>query len=301
VSAGGRTVAVDWGTSRFRATWLAEDGMPDGHVDAPRGIATLGGAAEFPAVLQEMCGPWLADPRTARIVISGMAGSRNGWFEAPYVPCPARIGDLRPVRAPFDLDGRPVHFVPGLSARGADGALDVIRGEETLIAGAVRPGDPALVCLPGTHSKWAEWDGEAVRGFATFMTGELHGLCLKHGLIGRLAAEPDPGGEGFARGLVASAGPGGVLHLIFRARTEVLDGRMGGADVAPFLSGVLVGAEIAGARELFGTGRRVLLVSEGPLRAAYREAFAATGVAADEVDAPAAFLAGQARIAGTLA
>ncbi len=297
MTAADRTIAVDWGTSRFRASWLAADGSDEGFVDRPEGIAQVPSREAFPDVLGRLCRPWLDDPRTGRIVISGMAGSRNGWFEVPYVACPTALSGLRPVAAPFTMEGRPVAFVPGLSAATADGAFEVMRGEETLIAGAAGADEEALVCLPGTHSKWADWSRGTIRSFVTFMTGEVHGLCMTHGLIGRLAAEPHAQGA-FARGLDHARTPGGLLHHVFRARTEALAGRIAGTEVAGYLSGLLVGAEIEGLRALLPGDRPVVLVSSGILAEAYATAFAARGVAFRSVDAHAAFLAGQRTIVG---
>ena len=172
-----------------------------------------------------------------------------------------------------------------------------MRGEETLIAGAAGDGEEGLVCLPGTHSKWADWSHGTVRSFATFMTGEIHGLCMTHGLIGRLAVEPRTQGA-FARGLDHAGTPGGLLHHIFRARTEALAGRIDGTEVAGYLSGLLVGAEIEGLRTLFPGDRPVVLVASGVLADAYATAFAARGIAYRSIDAHTAFLAGQALIVG---
>jgi 2-keto-3-deoxy-galactonokinase len=41
VNAADRTIAVDWGTSRVRATWLLADGSIDGFVRVPTTKRTL--------------------------------------------------------------------------------------------------------------------------------------------------------------------------------------------------------------------------------------------------------------------
>src|SRR5205823_2159314 len=148
--------------------------------------------------------------------------------------------------AMLDVTDR-VSIVPGVIARGPSGP-DVMRGEETLVFGAeIADG---LVCLPGTHSKWAEVKGGVIADFATFMTGESYALYRHHSLLGRLAAEPEDL-RGFDAGLEAARAPGGVLNRLFQARARVLDGLMDGGAVAPYLSGLLIGTEIEGALQRF--------------------------------------------------
>ena len=69
---------------------------------------------------------------------------------------------------------RDIRILPGIAQRDPK-APDVMRGEETQLLGAlgVDAADDAVVCMPGTHSKWVRANGGTVERFATFMTGEL--------------------------------------------------------------------------------------------------------------------------------
>ena len=79
-------VMVDWGTSSLRAAFATNDQVEQTrHSD--QGILKVS-AGEFPRTLHELCGDWLEVPN-ALCLISGMAGSAQGWSLAPYCPCPA--------------------------------------------------------------------------------------------------------------------------------------------------------------------------------------------------------------------
>ena len=110
------------------------------------------------------------------------------------------------------------------------GAVDVMRGEETLCLGAgITDG---LICLPGTHPKWVAMKAGRIERFATYFTGEMYALLRHHSMVGRPATEPeDP--AGFDRGLDAAERNGGLsgrrvglLHLIFGARAAAVTGRL---------------------------------------------------------------------------
>ena len=81
-----------------------------------------------------------------------------------------------------------VHILPGLSQAEPP---DVMRGEETQIAGmlAATPDFDGLVCLPGTHTKWARVSEGRVTDFRTAMTGELFALVSGHSTLSSFTAE----------------------------------------------------------------------------------------------------------------
>ena len=165
-----RFIAVDWGTTHLRAFLVGECGNILERVSTSEGITSLAGSS-FADVLRFRCGRWLERDPQAPILMAGMVGSRNGWLEAPYLDCPASLGELSRNLATVIIDGKHQgHITPGLKARN-DGVADVLRGEETLLFGAgVTEG---VVVLPGTHCKWAAIEGGRVATFRTYMTGRI--------------------------------------------------------------------------------------------------------------------------------
>ena len=292
-------LALDWGTTRARAVLIGSDGTVLARRAAASGIQGVAGRG-FPGAFEAVGGVLPTHAPEATIVLCGMVGSRNGWVEAPYGPCPATPEAIAAAALAVSLeDGTPVRILPGLSCD--EGAFDVMRGEETLVIGL--DGGDGLVCLPGTHSKWAQRKGGRITRFASFMTGEVYGLLREHSILGRLAEEAteEDRRDGVQRGLAASRRPAGLLNAAFAARTEVLAGRMRGGAVGPYLSALLVGQEIAGARALFGAPGRVDLVAEGELAESYAAALEQAGIAYRLVGPEQAFVAGIRRLAAAMA
>ena len=106
-------IGVDWGTTSFRAFRIARDGTIRDRRTALRGLVNVPDN-RFADTLREEIGPWLAGGED-HVLLSGMIGSRQGWKEAPYLPCPAGVagGCRRPggdrVRlGPGEAGARPV-------------------------------------------------------------------------------------------------------------------------------------------------------------------------------------------------
>ncbi len=288
-------IALDWGTTRVRAVLIDEAGAVIARRSAGSGIQSVAPGG-FPAAFEAIAGDLRRARPDAAIVLVGMVGSRNGWIEAPYATCPATPDAIAAAGIDVFLpDGGRATILPGLSCD--DGAFDVMRGEETLLVGLGL--ENGIACLPGTHSKWAQVEGGKISRFASFMSGEVYGLLRQHSILARLAEEPagEDAQEGARRGFAASARPGGLLNAAFAARTEVLAGRMKGGAVGPYLSALLVGQEIAGARALFGGIGKVALVADGALAQSYGAALAAAGLSFSLTAPEDAFIAGVRRLA----
>ena len=224
-------IAVDWGTSSFRAYRLDAAGGIIETRSAPLGIRSVG-AGRFAQTLDEQLAGWDERP----IVMSGMVGSRQGWVEAPYVPCPA---GLEEIRAAMREVSKGVWIVPGVSCR--DGVPDVMRGEEVQLLGAGRDG---LICLPGTHSKWVVMEDGRIQRFWTYMTGEVYAVLKQHSILGRMMEEGAPDPAAFADGVARSGQGRGLLHHLFGVRTRGLMGELGPVAAASYLSGILIGHEL---------------------------------------------------------
>ena len=286
-------IAVDWGTSSLRLYRLDAEGHVYERRRSEQGLQASAG--QFEAVLAQEIAGW----DDALILLSGMVGSRSGWREVPYLPCPTGIdelaGALVPLQAPT-LAERTLWIVPGISDTGNDAVPDVMRGEEIQIAGALllEPAWSVRSCmlLPGTHSKWAQIeDGRIVR-YATYLTGELFAVLSRHSILGRLmpvgneanlAVDPDA----FALGLDTArrSGPGDLSHQLFGTRTLGLTGRLPSVGLADYLSGLLIGHELvsglAGAGELVDAP--LVMIGAPALCGRYAGALAHFGRAADAV------------------
>jgi 2-dehydro-3-deoxygalactonokinase len=270
-------IAVDWGTSSFRAYRLDGHGTILDTRSSSRGILTVADG-RFAATLREEIGPWLDVER--RMLLSGMIGSRQGWREAPYVACPAGAEEIRAALIPLDFDwpGK-AWLAPGLSHR-AQGVPDVMRGEEVQILGALPDleGGSGLVCLPGTHSKWARVDAGRIVGFDTHMTGESFAVLRQHSILGRLmppaGQEQDPDDRAFAAGLARARAAGGLLHHLFGARSLGLMGDLPVAGLPAYLSGLLIGHELAATAAIPGA---VHLIGSEALTERYSRALTLVG------------------------
>ena len=239
-------IAIDWGTSSFRAFRLDADGRITERRAAPRGILTIEDGA-FAEELLRQTGDWIADGET-RILMSGMIGSRQGWVEAPYLACPAGPAEIAAALVKVAFDGAQVLLVPGLTHTDAAGTPEVMRGEETQIVGMLAEiGADGIACLPGSHSKWAQIAGGRMAGFATYLSGEMFAALRGHTILGRMMKDAQHDADAFARGVARSADPGHLLHHLFGVRTLGLFGQLSETQSASYLSGLLTGHEIRAA------------------------------------------------------
>jgi 2-dehydro-3-deoxygalactonokinase len=233
-------LGIDWGSSSVRAMRIGEVGEALETRRAADGVFTRAG--DFEARLAAHLGDWLERYPSAPIVMCGMIGSDRGWVHAPYVGAPCGPADLAKalVRVPF---GRPAFIVPGISHLAGEMA-EVMRGEETLIAGLLQQEKitRATICLPGTHSKWVDVEDGRIMRFRTYMTGELRAMVLARGALATDVPQHHSPGA-FAKGIAAAGS--GVIHALFQARARRLLARLPESHVGSFVSGLLVGDEIA--------------------------------------------------------
>lgn len=253
-------IAVDWGTSSLRAARIAQDGRVQEERSSPRGILGVA-AGDFPKVLHETCGDWLAG--AGLCLVSGMAGSRQGWQEAPYCACPAGFGEL--ARSLLWIEPGRIAIVPGLSCE-TGGVPDVMRGEEVQLFGAMdllQRRDGSFV-LPGTHSKWVRVEDGRVQSFATFMSGEFYALLRQHSILGRTMPAEDCALDeaAFVQGVRQAQDSGSLLRSAFSARTLALFDRMRATALPSYLSGLVIGEELrlrdAGVQDIVLVGSATL-------------------------------------------
>lgn len=284
--------AVDWGTSQFRLWSLDRAGAVLGTHRSAAGSFKLKAPGDYAAVLDAALAAVDAAADTP-VIVCGMAGSVQGWREAPYLDLPSRLLEIADQAIAAPTDARDVRILPGLAQRDRK-APDVMRGEETLLLGAhVRDGFNGLVCQPGTHSKWIEMAEGVVSRFQTVMTGELFGVLTEHTTLSTYTggdAFPALMSEDFAAAVAeAYTAPERLTAGLFSVRAGPLLFGADTMDARARLSGLLIGAELAGIRP---EGRQVGLLSSGGLRSAYAHAFGVLDIEYIAIDGDAAVRAG---------
>ena len=231
------------------------------------------------------------------VLICGMAGARQGWLEAPYLEAPTDLrGLLDGAVRPAMPGGRIAPAIlPGVCQKA--GADNVMRGEETQLLGLATliPGFTGVVCMPGTHSKWAQLAGTRIERFSTAMTGEIFEVLRTHSVL-RHSFDGDIDGPGRADGFATGAAmgldhPEQLLGTLFQVRAaSLLSGRQPDW-CAGYLSGLLIGTEIGSNRHLIGE-QPVPLIGSPALCALYAQVLDMIGVRGEARDATEIVLAG---------
>lgn len=285
-------LACDWGTTNLRAWTLDGAGQVVAHKEFDLGVSKLqpGQAAKR---FRDEVRPALGAERTPAM-LCGMVGSTLGWTVAPYADCPAGLPELAARLTEVEPG---VRIVPGLRCEGIAGAPDVMRGEETQLMGWVaqrpeRARGRQVVCHPGTHAKWVLIeDGRIVR-FVTAMTGELYAVLSRHSVLKGEGPADDM--DAFDEGLAAAGGGEALAARLFTARARVVGGDKPAQSTPSYLSGLLIGAEVAATPRLLGVagGEPVALLGDAALCGFYKRALDRLGVANQIFDGEAAALAG---------
>ena len=261
-------VAIDWGTSSFRA-WLIEHDQIRDQIESDQGVKnfTEGTHRKF---LDEILARWKGQFNF--VIAIGMIGSSIGMCETKFSAIPIDIsGVLNSLFKVPDIVPN-LYIVPGVEKAG-----DVMRGEESqsLATGLAN----GLVVLPGTHSKWVKMEDGKITDFRTYLTGELFELLRNHSTLSKatessvnLAASND-----FYAGLDAEVGD--LTHELFTIRANWLHGKSQEAS-REYLSGLLIGAEIKSAKTWI-TASEVSLVASDSLAKTYSKALAHFGIASN--------------------
>ena len=235
-------IGVDWGTTSFRAYLMDGAGVVVDQVSAAEGILSVKDGA-FEATLEAHIKNWDV---TLPIIASGMITSRQGWIELPYVDCPAGPAELaKALHIKKLASGRTIYFATGLHMASSSLGHDVMRSEEMQVFGNMDLGASHFV-TPGTHSKWIDVEAGRIVNFATYVTGETYSVLRHHSILGRLMTSDNHDEKAFLKGVEkAFEDPAGLLHSLFSVRSLGLYNVLNGDELASYLSGIVIGSEIA--------------------------------------------------------
>lgn len=272
-----RFISIDWGTSRFRMRLisLTTEKVLEEH-SSEQGIAVVSKRWKdtgpqidkldyFKQFLAEQLQIWKgSNIEGSPIMISGMASSSIGMLELDYTSVPFVLGKELPIIKEIVAGSTLPHSIYLIGGLSTD--QDVMRGEETLLLGlsAEEISFCNHIVLPGTHAKHIVLEDDKLISFQTYMTGELFDLLSTKSILQGSVKHSDFDPDSFLKG-VAAAHKTPLLNAVFHTRTNHLLQKLSGSQNYHWLSGLLIGYELAA----FHRSEKITLIVGPTLRMPY--------------------------------
>jgi 2-dehydro-3-deoxygalactonokinase len=282
-------LSCDWGTSSFRIRWIRDSEVVREFHDKT-GCRTIHEEAIasgeqrpvlYERFLRKVLSNWPPAENRLPLVISGMASSSIGWIEVPYAPVPLKLNasDLRSEKISWNKPGwlGETYLISGVATEN-----EMMRGEETEAIGLLDEGSgatPSVLVLPGTHSKHVFVANGRIENISTYMTGELFDVLARYSILkatvdcSTLFDAKPADSHAFDAG-VRQGAQAGLGASLFQARARVVLKKIPATENAWFLSGLLIGAEIADSVRS-SPKRRFLIGGAKVLRGLYAKAMRA--------------------------
>ena len=269
-----RLLGCDWGTSSFRLMVLDAQGGILQSVHSKQGVSQLP-REKHAAFLESQLAQLAQEYRDLPLLMCGMVGSTLGLQAVPYVDTPASLFDLAQALAPLEVDSSVACIVPGIRTRDGAGNIDVMRGEETQVAGwlatcSAGESAKALLCLPGTHTKWVQIREASVAALSTSLTGELYALLSQYSVLVRGEQHFDL--QAFDAGVQTAKKSDALLSTLFSARARVLDSALAENNAAAYVSGLLIGSDIGEQKRLLQQEATLHIIGDPGLTTLYERA-----------------------------
>ncbi|MEJ8472902.1 2-dehydro-3-deoxygalactonokinase [Roseibium algae] len=285
-------IAADWGTTNLRIWLMSASNDIMAHRQSDKGMGKLK-PAEFEAALLDLLDDCLTPDAETPVVICGMAGSRQGWVEAPYITTPCTPPGLADATHVTGTDRRiTVSILPGVKQ--IDPA-DVMRGEETQIAGflASEPSFTGIICLPGTHTKWVHVSNGTIASFSTFMSGELFDLLSRQSVLRHGVQQSEINTEAFSSAIMdIKKAPQNFAAELFGIRAKGLIAGLTPSAAFSRLSGLVIGAELSALDLTAAPDGNVIILGADRLADAYATGLQALGLSSRKTSVETATLHG---------
>lgn len=294
-------IAVNWGSTNFRAHYIDETGSVADTKAWSAGILKLDrdGMIE---TLEKATADWSP---SLPIYLNGMITSNVGWEDIPYVQTPCSISDLCRFIHSTQIGSKSCNLIPGISCRNDDGNPDILRGEEIEIFGALGL-EPELaigakiIALPGTHTKWVEIKDGRVVSFFTSMVGEIFDHLSKNGLLSSVIQGYGEINQAFLDGVQqGKKAKGGLGRLLFGVRAKYICGDISQNMAASYARGIMIGTEISDAIYQYPTitqQRNLHIIGAEELSSLYLSALRDFGIEAITLSAKDVTIAGYRQI-----
>jgi 2-dehydro-3-deoxygalactonokinase len=273
-------ISCDWGTSNFRIRLVdketlniievleSNDGVKKTYKAFKNQSEEIDQTAYFIAFLQKKIALLNLSNQKSKVVISGMASSSLGMYELEYTPFPIEFNANKLIKTSLN----PTDDLEIVIVSGAKSDSDIMRGEEIQaigIANSLPKDEAGILILPGTHSKHIAFNNGVFENFTTYMTGELFDTISTSTILTNSLErikwhnkfEPS-----FLQG-VQKAKDNNVMASFFSIRTNDLFEKKSKEENFYFLSGLLIGCELAYLKD---NSKKIYLATSGTLTKLYK-------------------------------
>ena len=250
-------IAVDWGTSSFRA-YLIKNNIVSDRIETKDGMKFINNNS-FEKTFISLVENWLDDYQTIEVLASGMVGARQGWSEAPYQETPCNLNNIKFILPKINDNRIALKIFSGISQIDQP---DVMRGEETQVAGFFNdnPNFEGSVCLPGTHSKWIKVKDTNIEKFQTFMTGELFEVISQNTVLMHSVKSNKTDQEELLKSVdLIFKNPSLFGNALFKLRADDLINSRNKIIYKSRLSGYLLGLELLGSIDYWKKSKIALI------------------------------------------
>ena len=289
-------IAIDWGSSRFRAYLLTQHMDIIESIDQPEGVKQHQ-YQDYTHICKQLLNNWshVIQKLQLPLFMAGMVGSNMGWHEVPYLPCPLSLSAISKQivkrESPWNTN---MYIIPGVKLE-QNRHMDIMRGEETLVIGALELMQTEIYCLPGTHSKWIEIKNKELQRFTTIITGELYAILKDHSLLAQGLPTQRFNQQWFDEGIMEMKEfDASLLINLFNVRAKRILNKLPKTSVLSYLSGLLIGAELSTMQQklLINKSKFIGILAPPMLKQNYASACHLLGICAKVIDNEIAFIKG---------
>lgn len=292
------TILGDWGNSSGRLHLCA----PDGQVIESEKVTGAKNTSDHETLFLEATEKWRNDYEIETALICGAIGSNLGWREVGYIPLPANHSTMLSKAESFKCGNVKVTLLGGVNIESNSiGLPDTLRGEETQSFGwMVLTGlTEGLLCMPGTHTKWASISAGKITQLNTGLSGELFEIVSKHSMLTRGAEIFDAPNKAFEDGVNVTLreNPPALIQSLISVRNKQLFGQMEPRMANSYLAGLIIGEDVRESVKLFKAST-VHIIGSSVTASHYEEALRINGIKTKRHDAQVCTLAGLKLILG---
>lgn len=273
-------ISCDWGTSNFRIRLIdketlniikvseSNDGVKKIYRAFKEQSTEKNQTTYFINFLQKKIEQLNLDSQKTTVVISGMASSSLGMFELEYTALPFEFSANKLIKTSLN----PTSNLEIIIVSGAKSNSDIMRGEEIQaigIADYLPKKEAGILILPGTHSKHISFNNHVFEDFTTYMTGELFDTLSTSTILANSLKRikwHDTFESSFLEG-VKKAKENNVMASFFNIRTNDLFNKKTKEENFYFLSGLLIGCELAYLKD---SSKKIFLATNGTLLKLYK-------------------------------